>query len=99
MILPPLEPHDILVRMILPHPFPLPLGEGNGRPTACEMNDGISSWADARPFEDESDYTLEIVTAPALGKKEQTPLAIFRYQPADSRRMFRCLWAHLLRSP
>ena len=31
--------------------------------------------------------------------KEQTPLAILRYQPAVSRRLFRCLGAHLLRSP
>ena len=31
--------------------------------------------------------------------KEQTPLAILRYQPADSRRLFRCLGAHLLGSP
>jgi len=31
--------------------------------------------------------------------KEQTPLASLRYQPADSRRLFRCLGAHLLRSP
>jgi hypothetical protein len=31
--------------------------------------------------------------------KEQTPLAILRYQPTVSRWFFRCLGAHLLRSP
>ena len=31
--------------------------------------------------------------------KEQAPLAILRYQPAVSRRLFRCLEAHLLGSP
>ena len=40
-------------------------------------------------------------TLPALApfNKEQTPLAILRYQPAVSRRLFRCLGAHLPRSP
>jgi hypothetical protein len=32
-------------------------------------------------------------------KKEQAPLAILRYQPTVSRWFFRCLGAHLLRSP
>src|SRR6476659_223383 len=36
---------------------------------------------------------------PCHFNKEQTPLAILRYQPAVSRRLFRCLRAHLLRSP
>jgi hypothetical protein len=36
---------------------------------------------------------------PCHFNKEQTPLASLRYQPADSRRLFRCLGAHLLRSP
>ena len=31
--------------------------------------------------------------------KEQTPLAILRYQPTVSRWFFRCFGAHLLRSP
>jgi hypothetical protein len=31
--------------------------------------------------------------------KEQTPLAILRYQPTVSRWCFRCFGAHLLRSP
>jgi hypothetical protein len=37
--------------------------------------------------------------APCHFNKEQTPLASLRYQPAVSRRLFRCLGAHLLRSP
>ena len=36
---------------------------------------------------------------PCHFNKEQTPLASLRYQPAVSRRLFRCLGAHLLRSP
>jgi hypothetical protein len=40
-----------------------------------------------------------IPPGPSHFNKEQTPLAILRYQPAVSRRLFRCLWAHLLRSP
>ena len=36
---------------------------------------------------------------PCHFNKEQTPLDILRYQPAVSRRLFRCLGAHLLRSP
>src|SRR6266568_885384 len=36
---------------------------------------------------------------PCHFNKEQTPLAILRYQPTVSRWFFRCLGAHLLRSP
>src|SRR5262245_3907684 len=36
---------------------------------------------------------------PCHFNKEQTPLASLRCQPAVSRRFFRCLGAHLLRSP
>src|ERR1700743_2802861 len=39
------------------------------------------------------------LSRPGLFNKEQTPLAILRYQPAVSRRIFRCFGAHLLRSP
>src|SRR6185503_18872023 len=38
-------------------------------------------------------------SGPCHFNKEQTPLASLRYQPAVSRRLFRCLGAHLLRSP
>ena len=33
------------------------------------------------------------------GNRKDTPLAILRCQPADSRRLFRCLEAHLPKSP
>ena len=36
---------------------------------------------------------------PCHFNKEQTPLGILRYQPTVSRWFFRCLGAHLLRSP
>src|SRR5260221_2979323 len=41
------------------------------------------------------------ISPPALChfNKEQAPLAILRYQPTVSRWFFRCLGAHLLRSP
>src|SRR6266850_1196521 len=38
-------------------------------------------------------------SGPYYFNKEQTPLAILRYQPTVSRWFFRCLGAHLLRSP
>ena len=39
-------------------------------------------------------------SSPGHFNKELTPLGdLFRSQPADSRRLFRCLGAHLLRSP
>src|SRR5271157_4404355 len=51
-------------------------------------------------------YNREIIRAgsnhapgPCHFNKEQTPLAILRYQPTVSRWFFRCLGAHLLRSP
>src|SRR5208337_733095 len=39
------------------------------------------------------------IPPPCHFNKEQTPLAILRYQPTVSRWFFRCLGAHLLRSP
>jgi hypothetical protein len=41
-------------------------------------------------------FCIRTTPGPSHFNKEQTPLAILRYQPAVSRRLFWCLWAHLL---
>ena len=40
-----------------------------------------------------------VAPGPCHFNKEQTPLASLRYQPAVSRRLFRCLGVHLLTKP
>ncbi len=61
---------------------------------------GRSAQYRARLAEEIKRAGTSLRSGPCHFNKEQTPLAIsLRYQPADSRRLFRCLGAHLLRSP
>ena len=59
-----------------------------GRHSAVKSQPQESKWAGSNH-----------APGPRHFNKEQTPLAILRYQPTVSRWFFRCLGAHLLRSP
>ena len=69
-----------------------------GPDSACRRT-GATSRRRFGPSEARGTRTREEPGGSGTLKTRRTPLAILRYQPADSRRLFRCLGAHLPQSP
>src|ERR1035441_7911956 len=76
------------------------IGAAAGSCTRTSSVAGRHSAVKSQPQESKrAGSVLYHTPGPRHFNKEQTPLAILRYQPTVSRWFFRCLGAHLLRSP
>src|SRR5271168_4133125 len=75
------------------------IGAAAGNRTRTSSMAGRHSAVKSQPRENKRAGSVLHTSGPRHFNKEQTPLAILRYQPTVSRWFFRCLGAHLLRSP
>jgi hypothetical protein len=64
-----------------------------------DLRDGEAFWLLNHSRKESKRAGSNHAPGPCHFNKEQTPLAILRYQPTVSRWFFRCFGAHLLRSP